>query len=68
LEAHILHVLCDFAGMPFDRVVLWARKQYPGDPNELADSEQIEELDFGEEPDELILECELSPQIPQTVV
>jgi len=28
LEEEILNVLCEFADVPCDRIVLWARKQY----------------------------------------
>jgi hypothetical protein len=28
-EAEELKLVCDFAEVPFDRVVLWARKRYP---------------------------------------
>jgi hypothetical protein len=29
LEEEILRLVCEFAAVPCDRVVLWARKQYP---------------------------------------
>jgi hypothetical protein len=29
LEEAILRLICEFAAVPCDRVVLWARKQYP---------------------------------------
>jgi len=28
-EKEILEILCDFAGVPADRVILWARRRYP---------------------------------------
>jgi hypothetical protein len=30
-EAEILRRLCDFADVPADRVILWARKRYPAE-------------------------------------
>jgi hypothetical protein len=29
LEEAILRLMCELAAVPYDRVVLWARKQYP---------------------------------------
>ena len=28
-EREILELLCEFAGVPADRVILWARRRYP---------------------------------------
>jgi hypothetical protein len=28
-EKEILELVCDFAGVPADRVILWARQRYP---------------------------------------
>jgi hypothetical protein len=28
-EADILRLVCDFAGVPADRLILWARRRYP---------------------------------------
>src|SRR5690348_6552111 len=40
-EAELLALVCDFAEVPFDRVVLWARKRYPSEP---AEPEFVDEL------------------------
>lgn len=40
-EAQILARICDFAEVPYDRVVLWARQRYPSEP---AEPESLEEI------------------------
>ena len=38
-EADILRLVCDFAGVPADRVILWARRRYPPEQTVEADVE-----------------------------
>lgn len=40
-EAQFLAMVCDYAGVSYDRVVLWARKRYPA---ESAEPESVEEI------------------------
>ena len=40
-EAQFLALVCDYAGVPYDRVVLWARKRYPA---EQAEPESVDEI------------------------
>lgn len=40
-EAELLALVCDFAEVPYDRVVLWARKRYPSEP---AEAEFVDEI------------------------
>ena len=55
LEAAGLRAICGFADVPFDRVVLWARKRYP---DETSPNEAIASLEMPDEFDAQILECE----------
>lgn len=41
IEAEILALVCGFAEVPYDRVVLWARQRYPSEP---AEPESIQEI------------------------
>ena len=40
-EAAILALVCDFAGVPYDRVVLWARQRFPPEP---AGQDSVDEI------------------------
>ena len=55
-EARSLALLCEFADVPYDRVVLWARRQFPPEP---AGQDSVEEI-IAEE----ILTVELSDSAP----
>lgn len=41
IEAEVLALVCDYAEVPYDRVVLWARQRYPSEP---AEPESVEEI------------------------
>ena len=56
IEAEILALVCDYADVPYDRVVLWARQRYPAEP---AEPESVEEI-FADE----IIAVELSDSAP----
>lgn len=60
-EAHILARVCDFAEVPYDRVVLWARQRYPSEPAEL---EPLEEIIADELMTDEILAIDLSNSRP----
>lgn len=45
-EKEELRLVCDYAELPFDRVVTWARKHYA--PSELQDLERVEARDTKE--------------------
>ena len=65
-EAGSLELVCDFADVPYDRVVLWARKRYPSEP---AEPEPVDEIIAGQIiPDEIggdeIIAVQLSGSAP----
>lgn len=62
-----LHLVCELAHVPFDRLVLWARKKYPNNPREIISTEEIEEMDPRDESDELYWELASSFQTPESV-
>ena len=43
-EEQELKLVCDLAHVPFDRVVLWARKHYPLDMKEVNEVEEVKEI------------------------
>ena len=43
-EDEELQLVCDFADVPFDRVMFWARKRYPLGMKEVNDVEEVKEI------------------------
>jgi hypothetical protein len=66
LEAASLRAICECADVPFDRVVLWARKQYPSHLDDPLPDDANEILNAADAVDDLLLECELGFQAPET--
>lgn len=60
-EAEILALVCDFADVPYDRVVRWARQCFPSEP---AEQESVEEIIAGEISAGEIIALEVSGCLP----